>query len=139
MSRVSERMMQLELLRIEVNGSEFVGMVQGGDGVGKVKTGSTGNGGRRRFGDGRVARCLSVGVSVGVGVGGFGLGVNRGVPRFTPLASSVNGTERFRETGTGGSGGCVLFRFGQRESRPDPASCGWPRSGDVRESRRGVL
>lgn len=130
---MGERMVQLELLRVEVNGSEFVGMVQSGDGVGKVKTGSTGDGGRRRFGDGRVARRLSVGVS------GFGMGVGRGVSRFTPLASSVNGTERFRETGTGGSGGCVLFRFGQRESRPDPASCGWPRSGDVRESRRGVL
>lgn len=130
-------MMQLELLRVEVNGSEFVGMVQGGDGVGKVKTGSTGNGGRRGFRDGRVARRLSVGV--GVGVDGFGMGVNRGVSRFTPLASSVNGTERFRETGTGGGGGCVLFGFGQRESRPDPAFCGWPRSGDVREGRRSEL
>lgn len=133
MGRVGERMVQLELLRVEVNGSEFVGMVQSGDGVGKVKTGSTGDGGRRRFGDGRVARRLSVGVS------GFGMGVGRGVSRFTPLASSINGTKRFRETGTGGGGACLLFSFGQRESRLDPAPCVWSGRGDVREGGRGGM
>lgn len=137
---MGERMVQPELLRVEVNGSEFVGMVQRGDGVGKVETGRAGDRGRRRFGHGRVAGRLGMGL--GAGVGGFRVGV----ARFAALAGSVEGTERSGETGTGtggggggGGGGSVLFSFGQRESRPDPAPCVWSGRGDVRERGRGRM
>lgn len=138
MGRVGERMVQLELLRVEVDGPEFVGMVQRGDGVGKVETGRAGDGGRRRFGHGRVAGRLGMGL--GVGGGGFGVGV----ARFAALAGSVEGTERSGESGTGtggggGGGGSVLFSFGQRESRPDPAPCVWSGRGDVRERGGGRM
>lgn len=138
MGRVGERMVQLELLRVEVDGPEFVGMVQRGDGVGKVETGRAGDGGRRRFGHGRVAGRLGMGL--GVGGGGFGADV----ARFAALAGSVEGTERSGESGTGtggggGGGGSVLFSFGQRESRPDPAPCVWSGRGDVRERGGGRM
>lgn len=137
MGRVSERMMQLELLRVEVDGSEFVGMVQRGDGVGKVETGRVRDGGRGRFGHGRVAGRLGLGL--GARAGGFGVGVSR----FAALAGSVEGTERSGESGTGGGGGggggSVLFSFGQRESRPDPAPCVWSGRGDVRERGGGRM
>lgn len=138
MGRVGERMVQLELLRVEVDGPEFVGMVQRRDGVGKVETGRAGDGGRRKFGHGRVAGRLGMGL--GVGGGGFGVGV----ARFAALAGSVEGTERSGESGTGtggggGGGGSVLFSFGQRESRPDPAPCVWSGRGDVRERGGGRM
>lgn len=137
-------MVQLELLRIEVDGSEFVGMVQRGDGVGKVETGRAGDGGRRRFGHGRVAGCLGLGLGLGVGVGAGAGGFRVGVARFAALAGSVERTERSGETGTGGGGGgggggSVLFSFGQRESRPDPAPCVWSGRGDVRERGGGRM